>query len=277
MTGPPSVAARPPSVGLFDRVGAWAIALSCATGEAVSLFGTVCLRGAAIPLGRSRLRAGDLFEAMLSAGAAALPIVTVVNFLVGAILAFVGAIQLRRFGADIFVASLVGIAVVREMAAMMTAIIMAGRTGGAYAATIATMQANEEIDALQVVGISVMDYLVLPRVLALSAMMPILYLYGCAVAIFAGWMVAEATLHISAVSFLTELRVSVPLGQFGFGLAKSVAFGGLIAVAGCHVGLRSGRSAADVGQATTVAVVAGVVGVIILDAIFALCASALDF
>jgi len=138
-----------------------------------------------------------------------LPIVTVVNLLVGGILAFVGAVQLRKFGADIYIAALVGVAMIREMAALMTAIVMAGRTGGAYAAQIATMAGNEEIDALRAIGIPVYDYLVLPRVLALTFMMPVLYLYGCAIGIFGGFVVAVAMLNLSPQSFFTETRFRI--------------------------------------------------------------------
>jgi phospholipid/cholesterol/gamma-HCH transport system permease protein len=242
-----------------------------------ALIGAACVRSGAALRGQSSMRGCDLLDCMKGAGPAALPIVTVVNVLVGGILAFVGAIQLHPFGADVYVASLVGIAVVREMAALMTAIIMSGRTGGAYAANIATMQGNEELDALRAIGIPLFDYLILPRFLALTAMMPILYLYGCAVGIFGGFVVAVATLNLSPISFITETRAAVSLSQFGLGLAKSLAFGALIAIAGCRIGLRAGRSAADVGQATTAAVVTSVVGVIALDAVFAVCANALGF
>jgi phospholipid/cholesterol/gamma-HCH transport system permease protein len=259
----------------LDRVGLRTIAIASEAVEVAALVGECCLRGVAAFRGRSSMRGCDLLNCMRDAGASALPIVTVVNVLVGGILAFVGAVQLRRFGAEIYVASLVGIAVVREMAALMTAIIMSGRTGGAYAANIATMQGNEEIDALQTIGIPVFDYLVLPRVLALTGMMPILYLYGCAVGIFGGFVVAIMTLNLSPVSFIEETRSAVAGSQFVFGLAKSLTFGALIAIAGCRVGLKAGRSAADVGQAATTAVVVGVVGVIALDAIFAICANAL--
>ena len=190
-------------------------------------------------------------------------------------MAFVGAVQLRQWGADKYVADLVGISIVREMAALMTAIILSGRTGGAYAAHIATMQGNEEIDALRVVGIPVFGYLILPRVLGLTAMMPILYLYGCAVGILGGLVVSFSVMGLSPTSFIDELQLSVSGSQFGIGLAKSVAFGVLIAIAGCRVGLRAGRSAADVGQAATTAVVVSIVGVIALDAVFAVCADAL--
>jgi phospholipid/cholesterol/gamma-HCH transport system permease protein len=274
-SGTAAAPARTPGPPLLDRIGLWAMSVKTELSEVAALIGASCLRGGAALCGRSAMRGGDLLDSMRDAGAAALPIVTVVNVLVGGILAFVGAVQLRRFGADIYVANLVGIAVVREMAALMTAIIMAGRTGGAYAANIATMQGNEEIDALRVVGIPVFDYLVLPRVLALTGMMPILYLYGCAVGIFGGFAVAVVTLNLSPISFIEATRSAVSGSQFVLGLAKSLTFGALIAIAGCRVGLRAGRSAADVGQAATTAVVASVVGVIALDAVFAVCANAL--
>jgi phospholipid/cholesterol/gamma-HCH transport system permease protein len=267
--------ARRKAIGLPVRVGLWAISLTADAFEMATLVGATCLRGGAAIRGRSAMRGCDLLNCINEAGGGALPIVTVVNVLVGGILAFVGAVQLQRFGADIYVASLVGIAIVREMAALMTAIIMSGRTGGAYAATIATMQGSEEIDALRIVGIPVFDYLVLPRILALTGMMPILYLYGCAVGIFGGFVVAVATMNLSPMSFIEETLRAISGTQFGLGLAKSLTFGALIAMVGCRVGLRAGRSAADVGQATTTAVVTSVVGVIALDAIFAICANAL--
>jgi phospholipid/cholesterol/gamma-HCH transport system permease protein len=245
--------------------------------EITALVGDTVLRTAAVLAGRARMRPADLLAAMRDAGLGALPIVAVVNLLVGGILAFVGAVQLRRFGADIYVANLVGVAVVREMAALMTAIVMAGRTGGAYAAEIASMQGTGEIDALRVIGIPIQDYLILPRTLALTAMMPLLYLYGSAIGIFGGFVVAIAMLHLSAAGFETQLLGSLSGGQILFGFGKSVAFGALIAIAGCRIGLRAGRSATDVGHAATSAVVAGIVGVIALDAVFAVCANALNF
>ena len=185
------------------------------------------------------------------AGPSALIIVSVVNFLIGAILAFVGAVQLRKFAADIFVADLVGLAVVREMAAVMTAIIMAGRTGGAYAARIATMQGNEEIDALAVVGIPVTDYILLPSILALVFTMPLLYLYGCLVGMLGGFVVSIAMLNITALGYLHQTLDAVPFDQFVFGFVKTIAFAILIGVTSCRIGLKAGRSAADVGVAAT--------------------------
>ena len=245
--------------------------------EVTALVGETVQRTAAALAGRARTRPADLLAAMRDAGVGALPIVAVVNLLVGGILAFVGAVQLRRFGADIYVANLVGVAVVREMAALMTAIVMAGRTGGAYAAEIASMQGSGEIDALRVIGIPIQDYLFLPRTLALTAMMPLLYLYGCVIGIIGGFIVAIAMLHLSASGFQSQLLGALSGGQLLFGLVKSVAFGALIAILGCRIGLRAGRSATDVARAATSAVVAGIVGVIALDAVFAVCANALGF
>jgi phospholipid/cholesterol/gamma-HCH transport system permease protein len=184
----------------------------------------------------------------------------------------VGAVQLRRFAADIFVANLVGLAVVREMAAVMTAIVMAGRTGGAYAARIATMRGNEELDALEVVGIPLSDYLILPSVLALVFAMPLLYLYGCLVGMFGGFVVSISMLNITSLGYLHQTLDAVPIDQFIFGFIKTIAFAVMIGLISCRIGLTAGRSAADVGVAATRAVVAGIVGVITMDAMFAVAA-----
>jgi phospholipid/cholesterol/gamma-HCH transport system permease protein len=225
--------------------------------------------------GRLLARSADVIALMRESGSGALGIIAVVNGLVGAILAFVGAVQLQRFGATIYVANLVGVAVIREMAAIMTAIVMAGRTGGAYAAQIATMEGNEEIDALRVLGISPYQYLVVPRVAALVAMMPVMYFYASLVGLAGGLLVSVAMLDMSPTVFLGQLRGAVLPTEFYIGLSKSFCFGAFIALAGCRMGLSAGRSAADVGRAATGAVVAGIIGVIALDAVFAACANVL--
>ena len=262
---------------LVERVNQWAMEVWAGWQDVMTLVGDTVLRCWAALRGKVRMRGDDLLTCTYDAGIGALPIVTVVNVLVGGILAFVGAVQLRKFGADIYIANLVGLAMVREMAAIMTAIVMSGRTGGAYAAHIATMQGNEEIDALQAIGVPIYDYLILPRVIALTCMMPLLYLYGSAVGIFGGFVVAVSMLNISPEAFIEQTRASVGGSQILFGLAKSITFGTLIAFAGCRSGLKAGRSAADVGKAATTAVVIGIVGVIALDAVFAVCANMLDF
>jgi phospholipid/cholesterol/gamma-HCH transport system permease protein len=258
-------------------IGRRALSAWAELGEVNTMIGEAVLRSGAALRGRARMRWVDLLDSARDAGASALPIVIIVNILMGGILAFVGAVQLRRFGADVYVADLVGIAVVREIAALITAVVMSGRTGGAYAANIATMLGNEEIDALRAVGIPLSDYLILPRILALTLMMPLLYLYGSVAGIFGGFLVAIAMLHLSPVTFLDHVQYAVAGSQIAFGLTKSVAFGVLIAITGCRIGLRAGRSAADVGRAATSAVVVGIVGVIALDGVFAVCANALNF
>lgn len=266
-----------PAAPLLSRIGQATLDAGGEGVEVMTLVGDTLLSGSRAMRGGVRMRRVDLLDCIHEAGVAALPIVTIVNVLIGGIVAFVGAVQLRRFGADIFVADLIGVAMVREMVALMTAIIMSGRTGGAYAAHIATMLGNEEIDALRVIGIPVNEYLILPRLLALTAMMPLLYLYGCAVGIFGGFVVAVAMLNVSPHGFIDELASAVAGGQVVFGLVKSISFGSLIAIVGCRSGLRAGRSAADVGRAATTAVVTAIVGVIALDAVFAICANALNF
>ena len=260
---------------LAARVGETFYQAASEAGEVVALVGETALRSGAAVARRARTRSTDVSQQVCEAGAAALGIVAVVNGLIGAIIAFVGAIQLRRFGAGIYIADLVGIGMAREMAAIMTAVVMAGRTGGAYAAHLATMQGNEEIDALKAFGIPVYDFLILPRIIALISMMPLLYLYGCAIGILGGYVVSITTLDLTSTGFLQELRHAIAGKQFAIGLAKSVSFGVLIALVACHIGLRAGRSAADVGHAATTAVVVGIVGIITLDAIFAVCTNAL--
>jgi len=272
---PPAAAIVPRRASLFERTGLRVLAFWAALGSAAELVGVTLLNVKPALAGELRARASDVVVLMQECGSGAFGIVAVVNALVGAILAFVGSVQLRRFGAGIFAADLVGIAVVREMAAMMTAIVMAGRTGGAYAAEIATMQGDEEIDALNTFGIPVYQYLVFPRVAALVGMMPLLYFYGCLMGLAGGMVVSVAMLNMSPTEFLGELRPAVGASQFYLGVTKSIAFGAFIALAGCRIGLAAGRSAADVGRAATGAVVAGIIGVIALDAVFAACAEVL--
>lgn len=238
-------------------------------------FATVLTGSIAALRGRARMRPVDLLANIRDAGPSALIIVGVVNFLIGAILAFVGAVQLRRFAADMYVANLVGLALVREMAAVMTAIVMAGRTGGAYAARIATMQGNEELDALTVTGIPVSEYIVLPAVLSLMFTLPFLYLYGCLIGMLGGFVVAMGMLTVTGPGYLSQTIDALGLDQFVFGFTKSIFFALLIGVTSCRIGLRAGRSSADVGFAATRAVVVGIVGVIAMDAAFAVIADGL--
>jgi len=205
----------------------------------------------------------DLVQYIQQAGAEALPIVSLIGFLIGMIFAFVGVMQLQNFGAGIYTADLVAIAMVREMAPIMTAIIMAGRTGAAYAAEIGTMKVNEEVDALTTLGIHPIDFLVMPRVIALVAMMPMLTLYGSLMGILGGTVVGLAMLDVSLVQYTTQTVNSVDLDSLLGGLFKSVVYGGLVAIAGCQQGMACGNSAMAVGQSTTRAVVMGIVLIVV--------------
>jgi phospholipid/cholesterol/gamma-HCH transport system permease protein len=211
----------------------------------------------------------DCLDEMQQCGAMALPIVSLISFLVGLIMAYQAAVQLRQFGADIYVADLVGLSVVREMGPMMAAIILAGRTGAAFAATLANMKANEEIDALETLGISAVRFLVLPRLIALGIMMPLLTLYANGVGILGGMAVGAGVLNIPPTAYWIETQSIVDLSDVNTGLIKAIFFGMLIGLSGCLRGLQAERSAAGVGRAATSAVVTSILLIIVADAVFA--------
>jgi phospholipid/cholesterol/gamma-HCH transport system permease protein len=217
--------------------------------------------------GKARYRRSDLWLIMEACSGQALPIVTLISFLVGMIMALIGAIQLALFGAEIYVANLVGVAIVRLMAAIMTGIVMAGRTGGAFAAQLGTMQVNQEIDALKTLGLSPMEFLVLPRMLALALMMPLLALYANVVGILGGAVVTFTLPDISVSQYFNQLVEAVRLWDLGIGLFSSAIFGVIVAIAGCMRGLQCGRSASAVGDAATSAVVTAIMGIVVATAI----------
>ena len=217
--------------------------------------------------GKARFRRSDLLEILQECGAQALPIVSLISVLVGLILAFVGAIQLKAFGAQLYVADLVGIAMVREMAAIMTGIIVAGRTGAAFAAKLGTMQVNEEIDALKTMGFSPTEFLVLPRVVALFLMMPLLCLYADLMGVLGGMLVGVTMLDLGIMQYYLQTKAAVDLNNLWIGLVMSAVFGVLVAFSGCLRGIQCGRSASAVGEATTSAVVTGIVSIIVATAV----------
>jgi phospholipid/cholesterol/gamma-HCH transport system permease protein len=241
----------------------------------VHFLGQVLLAGVSLARGKAKVSTRDLARVSTESSARALPIVTGVNLLVGAILAFVGAVQLVKFGAGIFVADLVGIAVAREMATVITAVVMCGRTGAAFAAELATMQANEEVDAYEVLGIDPVPYLVLPRVISLLLLMPLLYVYACLAGLMGGALVGSGMLQLAPQAYMDRTALVLGWSHLGLGLVKSLAFGALIGIVGCYCGLHAQRNAAGVGRATTQAVVVSIVGVIVLDSIFAILANAI--
>ena len=202
-------------------------------------------------------------------------IVGLISFLIGLILAFMGAVQLQMFGAEIYVADLVSLGMAREMAPMMTGIIMAGRTGAAYAAQLGTMTVNEEIDSLRTLGFSPMDFLVLPRILALALMFPILVLYADALGILGGWVVGWGVLGLGTGEYIEQTRSAVTMSDITLGLVKGSLFGALVALTGCMKGMQSGRSASAVGDAATQAVVTGIIAIIVSTAIFAVLTSSI--
>ena len=251
----------------LSRVGEDAIVFVSSAGELITFLGEACVAMARLLTGKARFRLSDLGLFLQESGAQALPIVSLISLLVGLILAFVGIIQLKLFGAQIYVADLVGIAMVREMGAIMTGIIMAGRTGAAFAAQLGTMEVNEEIDALRTLAISPMEFLVLPRMLSLTLMMPLLCLYANLMGILGGLIVASGIYGVSPMLYLNRTKVAVGLNDLGIGLFMSVVFGVLVALAGCLRGMQCDRSASAVGGAATSAVVTGIVGIIVATAL----------
>lgn len=225
--------------------------------------------------GRGQMRSDDVTRVLADTSARSLPIVLIVNVLVGAILAFVGAVQLVKFGAGIYVADLVSISVVREMAAVITAVVMAGRTGAAFAAELGTLQANEELDAFEVLGLRTIDHLILPRVGSLMFMLPLHYVFGAAAGLAGGLMVSTGMLGISSVAFLERVNDTLTWPHAALGFGKSIVFGALISLTACYQGTQAPRNAAGVGSAATQAVVIGIVAIIAADAVFAICANAL--
>ena len=261
--------ARPAERGasFLVHLGEEAINFFQSAGEMIAFIGDAGIAFSRLLRGKAQYRRADLGLTIQAAGAQALPIVSLINFLVGLILAFTGAIELKLFGAQIYVADLVGIAMVRLMAAIMTGIVMAGRTGGAFAAQLGTMQVNEEIDALQTLGISPMEFLVLPRMVALGLMMPPLCLYANFMGILGGMVVAVWLLDISPVEYYHETVTAVGLWNLGIGLFSGFVFGIIVALAGCMRGMQCGRSASAVGDAATSAVVTAIVGIILATAV----------
>jgi phospholipid/cholesterol/gamma-HCH transport system permease protein len=255
---------------LLGRTGGKMLARLAAFGGYLDFVGIVALGLSAAMFGRARYRRIDFIEVVQQAGANALGIVTLISYLVGIIMGFMGAVQLQQFGASIYVADLVAIAIVREMGAMMTGVIMSGRTGAAFAAQLGSMKVTQEIDALATMGIPPIEFLVVPRIIGLVLMMPLLCLYADFVGILGGATVGVTMLGLSLRSYLQQTIVAITLGGLIGGLVKSMVYGLLIALAGCYQGFQCGRSSSAVGDAATAAVVSGIVMIVVACGIFAL-------
>jgi phospholipid/cholesterol/gamma-HCH transport system permease protein len=257
----------PPHQPLPTRVGTWGIDFGGHAAGMLDFVGRAALSVWDVFRRRGNFPGRDFALLLEQTGGAALPLVAVINFLVGAVLAFLGAVQLEMFNATIYVANLVGVGTVRETGALMTGIVMAGRTGASYAAVLGTMKVNSEVDALEAMNFEPMEYLVAPRILAMLLMMPLLVLYADFFGILGGYVVAVGLLKITPALYLTQTRESMVFGDVLVGLLKAPAFGAVVALSGTYFGMRTDRTSAGVGVATTRAVVSGILLVILVDAI----------
>ena len=255
------------SPSFLAQLGSNFVDLAQATGEIIAFFGSGILALRHFLLGRARFRRSELWLLIQESGADALPIVSLVSFLVGMILGYIGDQQLAQFGARIYVADLVGLATVIQMGALITAIVLAGRTGAAFAAHIGTMQVNEEIDALRTLGISPMEFLVLPRMIALILMTPLLAIYANLLGILGGAFVGTTVGGLSLTAYLIQTQTAIGWNHIIQGLISATVYGAIVAASGCLRGMQCGRSAAAVGQATTSAVVTAIVFIVIAAAV----------
>ncbi|MGE4558755.1 MAG: ABC transporter permease [Desulfobulbus sp.] len=260
-------AKEPRREGPVTRLGRNTLKLLVQWREIATFIGEIILAFLSLLTGKRPFKPRDFFAFVQSCGVESLPIVSLIAVLVGVILSFVGAVQLQMFGAQIYVANLVGLGMVLEMGALMSGVIIAGRIGASYAAQLGTMQVNEEIDALRTMGISPVGFLVLPRMLALMLMLPLLCVYADLMGILGGSIIGVSMLDLSLIEYLEQTRKTLHLSQCGQGLLKSSVFGVLIGFAGCLRGMQCGRSALAVGEATTSAVVTSIVLIVVSDSI----------
>ncbi|MDD5155762.1 MAG: ABC transporter permease [Candidatus Omnitrophica bacterium] len=251
----------------LGKVGDKVLQINESTVSLLGFLGEIAVSFGRLIAGKSYFRRDEFMYIVQRCGAGALPLVSLISVLVGIILAFIGAIQLQLFGAQIFIADIVGIAMVRVMGAVMAGIIMSGRTGASFAAELGIMQVNEEIDALRTLGVSPVEFLVMPRVLALVIMMPLLALYADFMGILGGFAISAGVLGLNPVEYWHHTQSAVKLSNLWVGLIHSFIFGIIIAVAGCLRGIKCERSAAAVGEATTSAVVEAITGIVIATAI----------
>lgn len=265
---------RPPQafgpLEMLVRLGETSIMAGREAAQLLNFFGMIL-----VALGRAllkpwRIRLTALLRHVERTGVDALPIIGMISFLIGVVLAYQGADQLRRFGADVFTVNLLGLAVLREMGVLLTAIMVAGRSGSAFTAQIGTMQVNEEVDALRTMGLDVVEVLVLPRVLALMIALPLLACFADIMGLFGGGLICYFVLDITPGQFITQLREAVGPAQFWAGLAKAPVFAFLIAMTGCYHGLKVSGSAESVGLLTTRSVVVAIFLVIIVNAMFSI-------
>lgn len=254
--------------GFIARIGEVSVRAATRGLSIVGFFGLVCVTAMGLLRHPRRLRLTAVIAQMEQTGVDALPIVGLLSFLIGVVIAYQGAGQLRRFGAEIYAVNLLGVGVLRELGVLMTAIILAGRSGSAFTAQIGTMRVNEEIDALRTIGLDPIEVLVIPRLLALLLTLPMLTLYADFAGLLGGCLMSWGVLGITIPQFLRQLHGSLSEWTFWIGVIKSPFFAAIIAQVGCYEGFQVARSAESVGRQTTLSVVEAIFLVIVTDAIF---------
>ena len=260
----------PKLVEIANRVGESTYEIAAEARDLIGFFGLLLSKSVGVILRPSRLRFTSTVYHMEQVGLNALPIVALLSFLIGIVLAYQGAEQLRQFGAELFVVNLLGISILRELGILITAIIIAGRSGSSFTAQIGTMKVNEEVDAMQTIGIDPIEILVLPRVAALVLTLPLLAFLSDVVGLAGGALMSYFVLDITFGQFLKQLQAAVGLEQLWIGLVKAPVFAFAIAMIGCYEGLKVSGSAESVGKMTTKSVVESIFLVIVLDAIFSI-------
>ena len=251
----------------FEEIGEKTLQVDDSLRQALDFFGDIAVSLSRLMMGKSYFRWDDFMLLVKRCGVDTLLLVSLISLLVGMILAFVASIQLKMFGAQIYIADIVGIAMVRVLSAVMTGIIVSGRIGASFAAELGMMEANEEVDALKTLGVSPVEFLVIPRVLALVLMMPILTIYADLMAILGGFLISIWMFHLNSLEYLNHTQLAVKLSYVWIGLIHSFVFGVIIAIAGCLRGIQCKRDSAGVGNATTSAVVTAITGIVIATAI----------
>ena len=263
----PSLQAPPAQIGILDQIGRETLSLVNES-NTLDFIGDAVIATTQAIRSPSRVNWRDLPRLMERAGADGIPIVLMINFLVGLVTGFQAALQLKQFGANIFVADLVGLSVTRELAPLMTAIIIAGRSGAAFSAELGTMRVSEEIDALRTLGLDPYQFLVFPRVLALTFVAPLLTILADVIGIAGGLLVAMFSLDLTFHSYIVETEKALDLWDVFSGILKSGVFGFTVALIACQRGLATSGGAEGVGRSTTSAVVTSLFAIVVIDAIF---------
>jgi phospholipid/cholesterol/gamma-HCH transport system permease protein len=261
---------RHPIVAMVERTGAAALHAGREAMDLLNFLGMMVTAMARTVASPRRLRGIALVHHIEQTGLNALPIVGLLSFLIGVVLAYQGADQLRQFGAELFVVNLLGISILREIGILMTSIIIAGRSGSAFTAQIGTMKVNLEVDALRTLGLDPIEMLVLPRALALMITLPLLAFYADVVGLLGGAVMCYFVLDIGFGQFVQQLHGAIKLSTLMVGLCKAPVFAFVIALVGCYEGLKVSGSAESVGRLTTRSVVVGIFLVIVLDALFSI-------